>query len=486
MSEWVTTCNERPEWLSRDEDSRATERWCLVLVWSVVEPERIGETAFVDERVGSLVLGRGGSTAADPSERLQFVRQRPGGVVPTEPLQGDGLSRRQCIVRSAAEGITLENVGRAPMLVDSEPCTTATVGAGQLVTIKDQLVLYCSRQPALARPRYFDLKRAPAFGTADEFGIVGEHRAIWDLREQLAFGAASDQHVLVVGESGSGKELAARALHLLSPRAKRELVARNAATFPSILIDAELFGSAADYPNAGMQARLGVIGQADGSTLFLDEIAELPAELQAHLLRVLDRGGEYQRLGDPQVRHSDFRLIAATNRDPTELRLDLLGRLTLQVQLPSLIDRPEDIPFLVRHLLVRAAQASTGLQARFFIENTYGLYPRVDPDLVEALMQHRYSYNVRELDKLLWKAVADSPRNFVALTRALRDELGQPERRTSAALPAPVAEPTAQQVMEGLSRHDGHVAKTASALGLSSRYALYRLMRKYGLKVERS
>lgn len=484
MSEWVTTCNERPEWLSRDEDDDASARWCLTLVWSAAEPERIGETAVVDEQLGQLVLGRGGASAADPSERLQFVRQRPGGVVPRPPLQGDGLSRRQCLVQANARGITLENIGRAAMLIDSQQSASATVGEGQLVTIKDQLVLYCSRQPPPVRLRYFDLKRAVRFGDSDAFGIVGEHRAIWELREQLAFSAASNQHVLVVGESGSGKELAAKALHQLSPRGKRDLVARNAATFPSTLIDAELFGSAANYPNSGMPARAGVIGQADGTTLYLDEIAELPAELQSHLLRVLDRGGEYQRLGDAQVRHSDFRLVAATNRDPTELRLDLLGRFTLQIQLPSLGDRVEDIPLLVRHLLLRAAESSPGMRARFFVETQDGAHPRIDPDLIEALMRHRFTYNVRELDRLLWKAVADSPRNFVALTRALRDELGEPERSASPP-PALAAEPTADEVKAALDRCDGHVAKAAGVLRLSSRYALYRLMRKYGLKVER-
>src|SRR6185503_16398678 len=117
---------------------------------------------------------------------------------------------------------------------------------------------------------------------------------------------------------------AARALHELSPRAERRLVSRNAATLPSGLMDAELFGNAKNYPNPGMAERAGLIGEANGGTLFLDEIGELPAELQAHLLRVLDGDGEYQRLGDAQQRRSDFRLVAATNRDPSSLKHDFL------------------------------------------------------------------------------------------------------------------------------------------------------------------
>jgi two-component system nitrogen regulation response regulator GlnG/two-component system response regulator HydG len=318
---------------------------------------------------------------------------------------------------------------------------------------------------------------------ADKHGIVGEHRAIWDLRDRLAFAAQSEQHVLLLGESGSGKELAARAVHQLSRRAGQALVARNAATFPATLIDAELFGNATNYPNAGMPARPGLIGQCDNSSLFLDEIAELPAELQAHLLRVLDRGGEYQRLGESQARQSHFRLIAATNRDATDLRLDFLGRLTLHVQLPALIDRITDIPLLVRHLLLRAATETASLRARFFVETPEGPQPRVEPDLIEGLVRHRFKYNIRELDGLLWKAIADSPRNFIRLTKPVREALSDAVITPKS---DPRDEPTSEQIVETLERNAHHVARTAEALGLSSRYALYRLMRKHGISVERA
>ncbi len=487
MSEWVTTCNASPDWLSRDEVDSEAPRLSLTIVWSAAEPERIGETAFIDAALGERVLGRGEATLTDPSERLKFVRQRPGRLVPTSALKGDGLSRRQCLVRAERGGLAIQNCGRAAMLVDGTAQTEAHVSDGQIVTIRDQLVLYCSRQSPLPRLRSFDARQASAFGMADAHGIVGEHRAIWELRDQLAFAAESDQHVLLLGESGSGKELAAQALHQLSRRSKHALVARNAATFPSTLIDAELFGNVANYPNAGMPARTGIIGEADGSTLFLDEMAELPPEMQAHLLRVLDRGGEYQRLGDAQVRRSDFRLVAATNRDPTDLRIDILGRLTLQVQLPALVDRVLDIPLLVRHLLLRAANASPQLRDRFFVESADGPQPRVDPDLIERLLCHKFTYNIRELDSALWKAIADSPRNFVMLTRGLREQL---EARSAAAAndgaTNVAAEPSAQEIIDGLNRNANHVARTAEALGLSSRYALYRLMRKHGIVVERA
>jgi len=202
---------------------------------------------------------------------------------------------------------------------------------------------------------------------------------------------------------------------------------------------------------------------------------------------VLDRGGEYQRLGDAQVRQSNFRLVAATNRDPTDLRIDILGRLTLQVQLPALVDRVLDIPLLVRHLLLRASNASPQLRDRFFVDSPDGLQPRVDPDLIERLIRHRFTFNIRELDGLLWKAIADSPRNFVMLSRGLREDLEtHASARANVNTPNNSAEPSAQDIIDSLNRNAHHVARTAEALGLSSRYALYRLMRKHGIVVERA
>src|SRR5581483_3361135 len=136
----------------------------------------------------------------------------------------------------------------------------------------------------------------------------------------------------------------ARAVHDSSTRADKPLVARNAATFPEGLVDAELFGHARNYPNAGMPERPGILGQAAGGTVFLDEISELPVALQTHLLRVLDRG-EYQRLGDSASRVADVRFIAATNR-PEGLRPDLAARFKLRIPLPTLAQRAEDIPLI--------------------------------------------------------------------------------------------------------------------------------------------
>ena len=141
----------------------------------------------------------------------------------------------------------------------------------------------------------------------------------------------------------------------------------------------------------------------------------------------------------------------------------------------------------VRHLLHRASNASPQLRDRFFVESDDGLQPRVDPDLIERLIRHRFTFNIRELDSLLWKAIAESPRNFVMLSRGLREDLdSQAAAQANVSTPNGSAEPSAQEIVDGLNRNANHVARTAEALGLSSRYALYRLMRKNGIVVERA
>jgi len=343
--------------------------------------------------------------------------------------------------------------------------------ANDTLLLRGQLLLLCVRRVAsIPKNMYFLDERFGAFGDADPLGILGESPAIWRMREQIAFAANAGRHVLLHGESGTGKEVAARAIHALSIRARAPFIARNAATLPAGLIDAELFGNAKNYPNPGMNERGGLIGQADGGTLFLDEIAELPVEQQAHLLRVLDADGEHQRLGEPHSRRSDFVLVGATNRDVGALKHDLAARLTLRLELPDLAARREDIPLFVRHLLLLAAKKSPQIGERFLHEAADGrLEPRVDPALVEELLVRCYDTHVRELDALLWRAMAGSPGEVVLLTHDLRKESLGRER-----------EPNGEKIRTAI-KDAGSVEKAARALGLKSRYALYRLMKKHGI-----
>jgi DNA-binding NtrC family response regulator len=300
---------------------------------------------------------------------------------------------------------------------------------------------------------------------------VGETPRLGQLRDELAFYARRAGHALVLGPSGSGKELCARALHRLSARSRGPFVARNAATLPEGLIDAELFGNERNYPNPGMRERPGLVGEADGGTLFLDEIGEIPEGLQAHLLRLLD-SGEYHRLGGTAARRADLRLVGATNRPAEALKHDVAARLGLRIQTPGLDERREDIPLLILALLERLAASDPALRSEFFDPA-----PRVDPGLVAALIQHTYSTHLRELESLLVLSMAGSRQGFLELTPAVRERL---QARREA---APGGSAPSREEIEAALARTGTATRAWQELGLSSRDALNRLMKKYGIRI---
>jgi two-component system response regulator HydG len=443
----------------------------LVIAWSAEEPHRVGEVALFAERGGTETLGRG---EGDGEPRVRFLRQRPGRLTPGGPLAGGALSRRQLTLTPSRGGIEVARVGRCALQVNGVATEKVVVAPGDTVLLRGQLLLFCTRRVrSIAQSTYFRDESSGGFGEPDTVGLLGESPAMWRLRESVAFAANASRHVLLHGESGTGKELAARAVHELSTRRGKAFVSRNAATLPAGLIDAELFGNAKNYPNPGMAERSGLIGQADGGTLFLDEIAELPLEQQAHLLRVLDSDGEYQRLGDGVTRRSSFTLVAATNRDIASLKHDVAARFPLRVELPPLDARREDIPLLVRHLIVLAAAKSPQIAGRFLSLRPGGrTEPRVDPALVEALLLRTYETNVRELDGLLWRAMAASPGDAILFMEELRGE-GYPKSRAT--------DPDPEQIRVALKQAEGSVSAAARALGLKSRFVLYRLMKKHGI-----
>ena len=455
----------------------------LVIAWCPEEPDRVGELAIVPGDA-QVVLGRG---APDSEGRMRFFRPRPGAVEPMPPLAARGLSRRQLEVRPGPDGFDVRRVGRCPMRINGVECDEGSVGPGDTIAFRQELVLLCVQRP-LCPPslRHFRSDKGDVFGSGDSLGILGEAPATWLLRDEIAFAAKSARHVLLVGESGTGKELAARAIHRLSPRAERPLVARNAATLPSTLIDAEMFGNLKNYPNPGMLDRPGLVGQADGGFLFLDEVGELSPELQSHLLRVLDCGGEYQRLGESVTRRSNFCLLAATNRDPTELRTDLLARLTVKVELPPLSERREDIPLLVRHLVLKAASASPELAMRFKETTPAGVtHARVDSKLIEALLRRNYAGNIRELEAVLWKAMSASDGNVVMhhdSVHAGENRKAPTERPEGIASRGRNRGPSDDEIRAALAKATGNVAQAAKELGLSSRYALYRRLVKLNIE----
>ncbi len=429
----------------------------LLVAWSRHAPGRVGEVALVARA----------STLGRDDGALGWCRQRPGENVATGPLQDPHMSRLQLEVSPDRGRLRVVRHGRLPLLVEGREVAKASLVPGDLLRLGDRLLLLVVRRPATlptlpGRPH--------AFGGPDDDGIVGESPAAWLMRQQLRMTAGRDRHVLVLGESGTGKELVATALHRRSPRADERFVARNAATVPESLVDAELFGHARNYPNAGMPERAGLVGEAHRGTLFLDEIGELPVALQAHLLRVLD-GGEYQRLGESRQRKADLRLVCATNRQVDELKHDLVARLTFRLQLPALRDRRDDVPMLFRHLALEAGRRDELFVGRFFEDGE----PRVETALIEALLQDRLPLNVRALDQVLWRSAMSSPDGRLRLTDAVR-ELLTPE---ADAAPTTFDEVTAQQVHDALADAGGVRSRAWKALGLKDRYVLRRLIKKY-------
>jgi len=438
----------------------------LMIAWSASEPARVGEVALVPEDGKARIVGRGDALADEP-ERQRFARLRPGSSIETPALSGRESSRRQLAVRLQRDKLEIERLGPA-LKVNGVGVEKALLEPGDRVTVERQLILLC-----VERPRHVGSNDPAtfAFAGADPFGMVGESPATWKIRQQIAFCAARDEHVLLLGPSGAGKELVARAVHALSSRKPGKLVARNAATLPAGIIDAELFGNARNYPNTGMRERAGLVGEADGGTLLLDEIGDLPEELQAHLLRLMDRG-EYHRLGDDRTRTASLRLIGATNRGEESLKHDLTARFKLRIKLEGLGERREDVPLIARAILKAQAGGDAGLAERYFERGE----PRIDPDLVEALLTHEYTTHVRELERLLIGAIASSRQRFVALTPEIAAELTAKRRRT----------PDRLEIESALERADGNVSEAWKQLGLTSRDALNRLIKKLGIETGRT
>jgi DNA-binding NtrC family response regulator len=289
-------------------------------------------------------------------------------------------------------------------------------------------------------------------------------------------------HVLIVGESGSGKELAAQAIHRLSCRAARNIVADNIAAIPASLASALLFGNKKHFPNPGMEDREGLIGAAHGSTLLLDEIGDMPEHVQPVLLRVLEPPGEYVRLGEEgRPRRSDFRLVAVTNR-PERLRHELKRRFQREIRVPGIAHRKEDIPLLVRHLLVSQAQSQNSDASRFVQDGE----PRLHPLLIEQLVHHQYTTHVSEIAFLLGKSMTESKGDrlqplSLELPRGPQQLFAQPSEPQRAP-PRPL--PTRERAQQALMENGGDITRTALALNIS-RDQLNRLIRREGLLIRR-
>ncbi len=467
MSKLTTT---QPVAPGPDREGRGASQPALALIYSAHEPGRVGEVAWLADRTPQ-TLGR--------APGLSFHRHRPGEHVETGPLEDGAISRQQLKLTALSPSrVAFERVGRLSIYVNGTPRDRGELSDGDVLEIGDRAAVLLHRRPV----QMPDLGRPHAFGTADDQGIVGEGPASWALRARIRFVAERQPHALVHGPSGTGKELVARAIHALSQRSRGPLVCRSAATIPESLADAELFGNLRNYPNPGMADRPGLIGEANGGLLFLDEFGELTTELQARLLRVLD-GGEYTRLGEARTRRADLRLVAATNRDLSHLKQDVLARLPLRIVTPALQSRREDIGLLVIHLLRSIAGADAAMARRLFDDSDPSGFPSITCRLVTTLTRHPFQTHVRELSMLLWDAISATPHGPVDLDPTYRERLAAPaEVQLGHVDPASL---TPEVIQACLDKHGGRQEPAWRELRLSSRHALGRLVRRYGLRVRK-
>lgn len=303
-------------------------------------------------------------------------------------------------------------------------------------------------------------------------GIVGSCRAMQDVFDRIGKVAPTDTTVLVLGESGTGKELVARALHANSKRADGPLIAVNCAAIPESLIEAELFGHEKGAFTGAVGMRQGLVEAANGGTLFLDEIGELPPAAQARLLRVLQEG-EIRRVGSAASRQVDVRLVAATHRDLArlsesgEFREDLYFRINvMEIRLPPLRERGEDVVELARFLLERGCERLNQPPMRF------------SNGALDAIRNYSWPGNVRELENAIERAVILSDTTVLTPDLLGMNDRSANSRRESATPDLSLEDYFCQYVRE----HEDTLTETelARRLGIS-RKALWEKRQRLGL-----
>ncbi|HEX7121172.1 MAG TPA: sigma-54 dependent transcriptional regulator [Gemmatimonadaceae bacterium] len=314
----------------------------------------------------------------------------------------------------------------------------------------------------------------------EETALLGGSEPMRRLRDAIARVAPIPSPVLIHGESGSGKELVARELHRLSGRAGEPFVAVNCAALPETLVESELFGHERGAFTGAHATRKGAFESAGKGTLFLDEIGELPAAMQAKLLRVLEER-KLTRIGATRLIDVPARVVAATHRDleaevaAGRFRQDLLFRLNVHVlHVPPLRDRLSDLPELANHL-VASICAQLGLPRR-----------RLSADALELLSAYDWrKNNVRELRNVIERMVIAADGEVIEAEHVPADLV-----RAAAQAPAPPAgqtlaelrsEAERQIIVQALERHGWHITRTAQALGLADHASLLKIMRRHGL-----
>ncbi len=336
-------------------------------------------------------------------------------------------------------------------------------------------------------PPLQNLIKEPDAQPGAAYGIIGTSPEIVGVLRMIEMVKDNDVTILILGENGTGKDLVARAIHNAGWRSKREFVAVNCASIPSSLLESELFGHEKGAFTSAVDRRIGIFERAEGGSVFLDEIAEMPLAMQAKLLRVL-QDKTFTRVGGSKTIHSDVRLIAATNRDLSReveqgrFRMDLFYRLNvITIHLPPLREHKEDIRPLVHHFL------------HSFSEEFRRPVRGITDEAIERLMEYDWPGNIRELENVIKKAIVFAGRDLLRVEDMPRLGAGQPSVRPRAGLPE-----TVRSLVEGqdyseerplmprlelelaweLVQAVGNKTKAARLLGIT-KPTLYNRLRRY-------
>jgi two-component system nitrogen regulation response regulator NtrX len=331
--------------------------------------------------------------------------------------------------------------------------------------------------------RQRQLERANAEMSAElkeEYEMVGASVAMRALRKQIAVVAPTDGRVLISGESGAGKELVARAIHAQSRRAAAPFIEVNSAAIPEELIESELFGHVKGAFTGATAAKKGKFELADGATLFLDEVSDMSANVQAKVLRVLEEQ-RFEPVGSNTPINVDVRVVAATNKRLDEeiekgtFRSDLFFRLNvIPFEVPPLRERVEDVPLLIDHFNRRFAKA-------------YGKKPKVfDAEAIELMQRYSWPGNVRELRNTIERVVILHQNHRVAITNL--PAFGESEPPASSYRFPSFKEASdayhREFIQRKLDEAEGNVSRAAELMGID-RSHLYRRMRALGIRTER-
>ena len=365
--------------------------------------------------------------------------------------------------------ITIEAIKRGAYYYLEKPCTI-----DRLLTLVNRALEFRTLK------RENEILKRTLIADSETFGMIGRNPKLHQIILTIRTAAPSDASVLIEGESGTGKELIATAIHTQSQRSLRPFIRINCSAIPHQLIESELFGYQKGAFTGADRDKRGLIEAANGGTLLLDEIAEMPAHLQTKLLRVLQER-KLRRLGDEREINVDFRLVSATNRDTSALmeegvlRKDLYFRIsTIKIRVPPLRERLDDVPLMAKHFLERFTVQ--------YGRNIHGL----THDTVLRLVRYNWPGNVRELESVIERAVLFCSNNEL-VPECLPEEF-QRARLTNSSfvIPplVPMEEIEREAILQTLERTSGNVRRSAQILRFP-RPTFYRKLKKLGIKVER-